>query len=148
MLNIRTLSDGAQMPDPYMPDTEGVTFVTDITDANIKKYYNATISLTATYNISVYATKEGYNNSDVVTATLCWIDVEPKTEGITNNVANVRALPVMIQTNGSTLTVSGADDGTSISVYSMAHKQAQPEWCSYNLHHPAIRLTSHHKGWQ
>ena len=105
-------------------DTEGVTFVTDITDTDIKKYYDATISLTVTYKISVYATKEGYNNSDVVTATLCWIDVEPKTEGITNGVANVRALPLLIQTNGSTLTVSGADDGTPISVYSINGTEA------------------------
>ena len=105
-------------------DTEGAKFVTDIIDADIKKHYDATISLTATYNISVYATKEGYNNSDVVTATLCWIDVEPKTEGITNIAANVRALPVMIQSSGSTLTVSGADDGTPISVYSINGTQA------------------------
>ena len=105
-------------------ETEGATFVTDITDTDIKKHYDATISLTATYNISVYATKDGYNNSDVVTATLCWIDVEPKTEGITNGVANVRALPLLIQTNGSTLTVSGADDGTPISVYSINGAEA------------------------
>ena len=48
-------------------DTEGVTFVTDITDADIKKHYDASISLTATYNISVYATKDGYLDSDIVT---------------------------------------------------------------------------------
>ena len=50
---------------------------------------------------------------------LCRIDVEPKTGGITNISSNVRALPVMIQNNGSTLTVSGADDETPVSVYSI-----------------------------
>jgi hypothetical protein len=104
--------------------TEGVEFVSEITDADIKKYNGATISLTATYNISVYATKSGYDNSETATATLCWIDVEPKTEGITNTVANVRALPLLIQNNGSTLTVSGADDGTPISVYSINGTEA------------------------
>ena len=99
--------------------TEGVEYVTDITNADIKKYNDATITLTATYNISVYATKSGYENSETATATLCWIDVEPKTEGITNGVANIRALPLLIQTNGSTLTISGADDGTPITVYSI-----------------------------
>lgn len=104
--------------------TEGVKYVTDITDADIKKYNDATITLTATYNISVYATKSGYDNSETATATLCWIDVQPKTEGITNTVANVRALPLLIQSNGSTLTVSGADDGTPITVYSINGTEA------------------------
>ena len=72
-----------------------------------------------TYNIRAYATKEGYENSDVVTATLCWIDVEPKTEGITNNVASVRAQPILIQNNGSTLTISGIDNETTINVYNV-----------------------------
>ena len=104
--------------------TEGVEYVTDITNSDIKKYNDATITLTATYNISVYATKSGYENSETVTATLCWIEVEPKTEGITNTVANIRALPLLIQNNGSTLTVSGADDGTPVSVYSINGTQA------------------------
>lgn len=103
-------------------DTEGATFVTDITDADIKKHYDASISLTATYNISVYATKEGYNKSDVATATLCWIDTEPKTEGITN-VAQVRARAVMIQNSGNVLSVSGVDEGTEINVYDTAGKK-------------------------
>ena len=104
--------------------TEGVEFVSEITDTDIKKYNGATISLTATYRISVYATKSGFDNSETATATLCWIDVEPKTEGITNTVANVRALPLLIQNNGSTLTVSGADDGTPIIVYSLNGTEA------------------------
>lgn len=60
--------------------TEGVEFVSEITDNDIKKYNDAIVPLTATYNISVYATKTGYENSEVVYATLCWIDAEPKTE--------------------------------------------------------------------
>lgn len=76
-----------------------------------------------TYNISVYATKTGYENSDIATATLCWIDVDPKTEGITNNMAQVRAKAVLIQSNGNVLTISGADEGEEISVYNTAGKK-------------------------
>ena len=36
-------------------------------------------------------------DSDVVTATLCWIDSEPKAEGLSNGVANVRANAIMIK---------------------------------------------------
>ena len=71
-----------------------------------------------TYNISVYATKAGYENSETVTATLCWIDVDPKTEGITNNVAQVRSNAVIIQSSNGVVSVSGMDDGTNVAVYS------------------------------
>jgi hypothetical protein len=99
--------------------TEGATYQYSLTDTDIKAGNAKEIQLGVTYNISVYATKAGYDNSETATATLCWIDVDPKTEGITNSVANVRALPLLIQTNGSTLTVSGADDGTPITIYSI-----------------------------
>ena len=72
-----------------------------------------------TYNISVYATKTGFENSEVATATLCWIDVEPKTEGITG-VASVRANAVLIQSNDGVLSISGVEEGTLISIYNTA----------------------------
>jgi hypothetical protein len=99
--------------------TEGVEYVTDIADADIKKHYASEITLTATYSISVYATKAGFENSDVVTATLCWIDAEPKTEGITNGVANVNARAVLIQNNGGIITINGVEDGMRVSAYSL-----------------------------
>ena len=105
-------------------ETEGATCQFTITDDDINSGSANEIQLGVTYRISVYATKDGYDNSETATATLCWIDVEPKMEGITNSVANVRALPLLIQSNGSTLTVSGADDGTSIAVYSINGTQA------------------------
>ena len=104
--------------------TEGVEYVTDITDADIKKHYDATISLTATYTISVYATKSGYDNSETATATLCWIDASPKTEGITNGIANIPAQAVLIQSEGGSIKVQGVDEGTQVNVYSINGTQA------------------------
>ncbi len=48
-------------------DTEGVDYVTDITSIDVKKHYDAKITLTTTYKVSVYATKAGYDNSDTAT---------------------------------------------------------------------------------
>ena len=107
----------------FSSNTEGAEFVYEITDSDIKKGNDSNVQLSATYHISVYATKEGYENSDVTTATLCWIDVEPKTEGIANGVANVRARAVLIQSNGSMLSISGAEAGTPISVYDTAGRK-------------------------
>ena len=103
--------------------TDGVEFISEITDSDIKKNYEATVSLTATYNISVYATKSGYDNSDVATATLSWIDASPKTEGITNGVAQIAARPVLVKTDNGFITVEGADDRTNVSVYTTDGKQ-------------------------
>ena len=107
----------------FASDTEGAEFVTDITDSDIKRHYDANIQLTATYTISVYATKAGYDNSDVTTATLCWIDVDPKTEGINNSIAQVPAKAVLIQAVGGTINVQGCDDGERVGVYSINGSQ-------------------------
>lgn len=101
----------------FSSETEGAEYVSEITDTDIKKHYDATISLTATYNISVYAKKTGYDNSDIATATLCWIDKDPTTEGITDGVAQIPSNAVLIQNEGGTLIIQGADDGTQISIY-------------------------------
>lgn len=86
-----------------------------------KKHYDNEVQLSVTYNISIYATKSGYENSEVATATLCWIDVEPKTEGITDGTTGVKQIEanaVLIQTENDQIFVSGANEGTAISVFS------------------------------
>ena len=108
----------------FVSDTEGAEFVTEITDTDIKKHYDSTIQLTATYTISVYATKAGYDNSDVATATLCWIDATPHTEGISNGIANIPANAMLIQSEGGTVKVQGCNEGEQVSVYSINGTQA------------------------
>ena len=104
-------------------ETEGVEYHSSITNADIKDYTTGVIDLSVTYNIRVYATKEGYENSEVATATLCWIDVEPWAEGTKeaeDGVTEVKAIPVLIQAEGNTISVQGAAEGTDISVYNTA----------------------------
>ena len=98
-------------------DTEGAEFVSEITDTDIRQYNSATISLTATYNISVYAKAPNHAKSDVAMATLCWIDAEPTTEGIIDGINSVPAKAVLIQCNEGVLTIQGTDPGASVSVF-------------------------------
>ena len=112
----------------FVCDTEDVEFVTEIKDADIGKFFDDKISLTATYEISVYATKAGYDNSDKATATLVWgsatfTDTTPAT-AIEMVPAMEAAMPVLIQNNGGMLTVQGAQDGTPVSVYTIAGTEA------------------------
>ena len=104
--------------------TEGATCQSTITNADITSYSSNEVQLGITYNISVYATKTGYENSKTTTATLCWIEQEPKTEGLDAGIAQVPAKAVLIQSNGGTITIYGLDDGTKVSVYSINGNQA------------------------
>lgn len=107
----------------FKSETEVVRFVSEIKDADIKKYYTETIDLNNTYIITVYATKEGYENSDVAIATLCWIEAEPMQEGTIeaeDGVTEVKAIPVLIQAEDNTISVQGATEGSEISVYNTA----------------------------
>lgn len=103
----------------FNSSTEGAAYQYSITDSDIKSGSAKELALNVTYNISVYATKEGYENSDVATATLCWIDDEPKSEGLANDVTQVSSKAIMIKTEEGKLTIEGAEDNISISVYSI-----------------------------
>ena len=100
-------------------DTEGAVCQYSISDDDIKAGSSNEVQLGVTYHISVYATKEGFKNSETATATLCWIDVEPRTEGITDGIAQMAARAIMVKAEGGQLSIEGAEDDTKISVYSI-----------------------------
>ena len=56
----------------------------------------------------------------MATATLCWIDVEPKTEGIGNGIASVRANAILIQSRSNVLSITGAPMGSEICAYNLS----------------------------
>lgn len=106
--------------------TEGATYQYSITDSDIKSGSADEVQLGVTYNISVYATKEGYENSEVATATLCWIDAEPMQEGTKeaeDNVTEVKAMPVLIQANDGVLNITGAPEGATVCVFDISGRQ-------------------------
>ena len=109
-------------------ETEGVEFSYEIKDNDIKQGNGSQVSLSATYEISVYATKAGYENSDVATATLVWAnatftDTTPEPTAI-SPATEMAPVPVLIQSNGGIVTVQGAADGTPVSIFTTAGTQA------------------------
>ena len=113
----------------FKSETEGVEFNYEIKDNDVKSGYGGVVDLSVTYIINVFATKEGFKNSETATATLCWIDVDPKKEGITNDeepivtgVKEQKAIPLLIQSEGNTLTIDGTQPGTPISIYDFSGK--------------------------
>ena len=99
--------------------TDGATCQYTITDRDIKSGIGDEVELCVTYQVSVYATKAGYNNSETATATLCWVDVEPTITFGTGATAlgSIEALPVLIQTHGPVVSITGAAEGTEIAIY-------------------------------
>ena len=98
--------------------TEGAKFVTEITDNDVKKHYEAKIELSATYNIKVFATKSGFENSDTVSVALVWVE-----NGEVNDdtgVISIEVAPVLIQGNGGVLNISGVARDTEIVVYTVS----------------------------
>jgi hypothetical protein len=65
-------------------ETNGVVYVSKISDEDVGEKYSGEIELTKIYTISVYATKTGYDNSDVATATIGWRNGSPVMEGFAN----------------------------------------------------------------
>ncbi len=106
----------------FESDTEGAEFIYEIKDSDIKKGYESEVELNVTYNVSVYALKSGYTNSDVAKATLCWIEVDPKTEGISSPVTFISTRPILIQNNVGDLLIKGAGD-EHITIYDLSGKK-------------------------
>lgn len=104
--------------------TEGVEFVSEITDNDIKKHYDSKVKLGVTYNISVYATLAGYDDSDLATATLCWIETESTNEDLPDGVTELKAYPVLIQSNDGQITVQGVADKAKVEVYTLSGVEA------------------------
>lgn len=108
----------------YSTITEGAEIVSEVTIPDMKKSYDNEVSLTATYNITAYATKGGMGNSDNATATLVWLNAHLDQDVSTSAKAvEIPSVPVLINSNGGVVTISGADDGTEIRAYATDGRQ-------------------------
>lgn len=99
--------------------TEGAQYHYTITDDDMKtNAYSESgkVELVAAYNISVYASADGYKNSDMATATLYFINAGLENTGIA--AAEKRA--VVVQADGQSVNVSGLNDGEAASLYSVS----------------------------
>lgn len=80
------------------------------------------VKLSAKYDISVYATAEGYIPSETVDATLVWLDAKVKGTGVSSiSVPDKRA--VITSAHDGVLTVSGLDEGEEVAFYSVDGKR-------------------------
>ena len=98
-------------------ETTGAKYHYTITDTDIKSdalSENGEVSLSAAYNISVYATADGYKASDKAKATLYWIDANLDTG---TNINMVRTRGVVASAHDGIVTLSGLDNGEVVKFY-------------------------------
>ena len=96
-------------------ETEGAEFITTVTNNYAKNYYSNNFELSATYNICVYATATGYENSETVNATLCWIECDCNADD--TGIINIPAKAALVTSNGGVLSISCQLDGAEVAVY-------------------------------
>ena len=96
-------------------ETDDAEIHTNITCNDLGSYNGSRIDLSETYSITTYATKSGYQNSETVTATLCWIAVSGGSEE--NCIIEVEAMPVLITCDNGTIIICGGEDGAEVVVY-------------------------------
>ena len=104
--------------------TKSVQYHYTINDADIKSGVASSVNLSATYEISVYATKSGYKASDVATATLVWTNaVLSQTTGITTSAkAFAEIIPVLISAQDGNLVVRSEQENQYVAAYSIDGK--------------------------
>ena len=98
-------------------ETTGAKYHYTITDTDIKSNAlseNGEVSLSAAYNISVYATADGYKASDKAEATLYWINANLDTG---TNINMVKTRGVVASAHDGIITLSGLDNGEVVKFY-------------------------------
>lgn len=98
-------------------ETTGAKYHYTITDTDIKSdalSENGEVSLSAAYNISVYATADGYKASDKAEATLYWINANLDTG---TNINMVKTRGVVASAHDGIITLSGLDNDEVVKFY-------------------------------
>lgn len=101
----------------FASETSGAKYHYTITDTDIKSdalNENGEVSLSAAYQISVYATADGHTASDKAEATLYWINANLDNG---TNINQVRTRGVVASTHDGIISLSGLDDGEVVKFF-------------------------------
>ena len=102
----------------FCSSTTGAKYHYTITSPDMKSgmfQETGTVSLDACYKISVYATAEGYTQSETATATLYWV----KADGshTTDNINTAKMRGVMVTADNGLVCVNGLNDSEQVLFY-------------------------------
>ncbi len=102
--------------------TTGAKYHCTITSPDMKSDVlneSGTMNLDARYDIAVYATAEGYTQSETATATLYWVKADGS---LTDNINAAKMRGVVVTADNGFVSVSGLNDGEQVLFYAMDGK--------------------------
>ena len=82
--------------------------------------FSGSHKLNAVYEISAYATADGYYPSETINAKLYWVEGSLESSNISSVRANTRG--ILIQSDGDFLRISGLNDNEQVTIYDMSGK--------------------------
>lgn len=119
-----TYSDGELQ---FASTTDGAQYHYTITDADIKNdaySEDGKVQLAAAYNITAYATADGYKQSEKATAVLYWVKANGSLEnGASTNINQTKTRGIVTTSHDGIVTLSGLDNGEEVRFYSVDGKQ-------------------------
>ena len=106
----------------YVCDTNGATIHETIkcSDAATSTF-TTSHKLNAVYEISAYATADGYSQSETINAKLFWVDGSLESTNISNVRANARG--ILIQNDNDFVTISGLNNNEQVLIYDISGSQ-------------------------
>ncbi len=103
------------------PNAEYHYTITDSDIASDAYCQDGTVKLYAAYNISAYATADGYKASDKATATLYW--VEANQQNTPTNINQTATRGIIVTSNDGIVTLSGLNNDETVRFYTVDGKQ-------------------------
>ena len=103
------------------PNAEYHYTITDTDMASDKYSKDGIVKLSAAYNISAYATADGYKASDKATATLYW--VEANLQNTPTNINQTATRGIIVTSNDGIVTLSGLNNDETVRFYTVDGKQ-------------------------
>ena len=103
------------------PNAEYHYTITDTDMASDAYSQDGTVKLSAAYNISAYATADGYKPSDKGTATLYW--VEANLQNNPTNINQTTTRGIIVTSNDGIVTLSGLNNDETVRFYTVDGKQ-------------------------
>ena len=103
------------------PNAEYHYTITDTDMASDAYSQDGVVKLSAAYNISAYATADGYEPSDMATATLYWI--EANLNNNTTNINQTATRGIIATSNDGIVTLSGLNNSEIVRFYTVDGKQ-------------------------
>lgn len=103
------------------PNAEYHYTITDSDIASDAYCQDGTVKLYAAYNISAYATADGYKPSDKATATLYW--VEANLQNNPTNINQTATRGIIVTSNDGIVTLSGLNNDETVRFYTVDGKQ-------------------------